>query len=91
MPAGSPVETAGDEVAGFTAERGIAFLPFLPIAVGGHAGADGPVAEVARVIGATPARTAQVWLLHRSPDVLPLPGTGSAGAWRRTWALRGSA
>ncbi|MFE6872386.1 aldo/keto reductase [Kitasatospora sp. NPDC057692] len=64
-----------DAVVDFTAERGIAFLPFFPIAVGGHVGGDGPVTEVARELGATPAQTALAWLLHRSPNILPIPGT----------------
>ncbi|MGW2540411.1 aldo/keto reductase [Kitasatospora sp. NPDC001574] len=66
-----------DAVVDFTAERGIAFLPFFPIAIGGHAGEDSPVSEVAREIGATPAQTALAWLLHRSPNILPIPGTTS--------------
>ncbi|MFE7581750.1 aldo/keto reductase [Streptomyces gardneri] len=61
-----------------TAGRGIAFVPFFPIAMGGHAGPDGPVAEVAREVGATPSQTALAWLLHRAPHVLPIPGTNSA-------------
>ncbi|MER5349013.1 aldo/keto reductase [Kitasatospora sp. NPDC002551] len=66
-----------DPVVDFTAERGIAFMPFFPIAIGGHAGEDSPVTEVAREIGATPAQTALAWLLHRSPNILPIPGTTS--------------
>ncbi|MER7702195.1 aldo/keto reductase [Kitasatospora sp. NPDC097605] len=66
-----------DEVVDFTAERGIAFMPFFPIAIGGHAGEDSPVTEVAREIGVTPAQTALAWLLHRSPNILPIPGTTS--------------
>ncbi|GAA2806431.1 aldo/keto reductase [Streptomyces showdoensis] len=60
-----------------TAGRGIAFVPFFPIAMGGHAGPDGPVARVARAVGATPSQTALAWLLHRAPHVLPIPGTSS--------------
>ncbi|MGW5778958.1 hypothetical protein [Streptomyces sp. NPDC003863] len=41
-----------------TAGRGIAFVPFFPVAMGGHAGPDGPVAQVAREVGATPSQTA---------------------------------
>ncbi|MFD8696416.1 aldo/keto reductase [Kitasatospora purpeofusca] len=67
-----------EPVVDFTAEHGIAFLPFFPIAVGGHAGAGGPVSEVAREVGATPAQTALAWLLHRSPNIVPIPGTTSA-------------
>ncbi|WP_314618271.1 aldo/keto reductase [Streptomyces stackebrandtii] len=71
--------TRGHEaVVEHTAGRGIAFVPFFPIAMGGHAGPDGPVARVAREIGATPSQTALAWLLHRAPHVLPIPGTSSA-------------
>ncbi|MEU2546580.1 aldo/keto reductase [Streptomyces roseolus] len=60
-----------------TAGRGTAFVPFFPITMGGHAGPGGPVAEVAREVGATPSQTALAWLLHRAPHVLPIPGTSS--------------
>ncbi|MFE1549205.1 aldo/keto reductase [Streptomyces sp. NPDC058718] len=71
--------TRGHEaVVEHTAGRGIAFVPFFPIAMGGHAGPDGPVARVAREIGATPSQTALAWLLHRAPHILPIPGTSSA-------------
>ncbi|MFI1197491.1 aldo/keto reductase [Micromonospora sp. NPDC020750] len=66
-----------DAVVDFTAERGIAFLPFFPIAIGGHATNDSPVAKVASEVGATPAQTALAWLLHRSPNIVPIPGTTS--------------
>lgn len=67
-----------DEVVDYAAERGIAFIPFFPVAMGAHAGPDSPVAAVAREIGATPAQTALAWLLRRSPAMLPIPGTTSA-------------
>ncbi|MER5203099.1 aldo/keto reductase [Streptomyces sp. NPDC002825] len=67
-----------DPVVDHTAGRGIAFVPFFPVAMGGHAGPDGPVARVARELGATPSQTALAWLLHRAPHVLPIPGTSSA-------------
>ncbi|WP_433244278.1 aldo/keto reductase [Streptosporangium sp. CA-135522] len=68
-----------EEVVDLTAEHGIAFVPFFPIAMGEHAAADGPVAAVAGELGATPAQTALAWLLHRSPTVVPIPGTTSIG------------
>ncbi len=67
-----------EEVVTHTAARGTAFVPFFPIAVGTHARRDGPLAEVAAQLGATPAQTALAWLLHRAPHVLPIPGTTSA-------------
>ncbi|GAA3055741.1 aldo/keto reductase [Streptomyces roseofulvus] len=60
-----------------TAGRGIAFVPFFPIAMGGHTDPEGPVAAVAREVGAIPSQTALAWLLHRAPHVLPIPGTSS--------------
>ncbi|REJ05136.1 oxidoreductase [Microbacterium bovistercoris] len=56
---------------------GIAFLPFFPLAIGSLASPDGAVAGVGREIGAEPSQVALTWLLRRSPNVLPIPGTGS--------------
>lgn len=53
----------------------IAFIPWLPI--GGRAVDDPGVREIATEIGATPTQVALAWLLHRSPAVLPIPGTSS--------------
>ncbi|MFD4529812.1 aldo/keto reductase [Streptomyces sp. NPDC058470] len=66
-----------DPVLDHTTAQGIAFLPFFPIAMGDHAGPGSPVAEVARELGASPAQTALAWLLHRAPNVIPIPGTTS--------------
>ncbi|MFE6780073.1 aldo/keto reductase [Streptomyces sp. NPDC057702] len=66
-----------EEVLTHTAAKGIAFVPFFPVATGTHARQDGPLAEVAARLGATPAQTALAWLLHRAPHVLPIPGTRS--------------
>ncbi|MEV5833916.1 aldo/keto reductase [Nocardia sp. NPDC052112] len=63
-----------DLVVDHTAERGIAFVPFFPLAMGVHAGPSGAVARVAREIGATAAQTALAWLLHRAPNIVPIPG-----------------
>ncbi|MFT2019554.1 aldo/keto reductase [Streptomyces sp. 796.1] len=66
-----------EEVVAHTAAEGIAFVPYFPVATGSHARQDGPLAEVAAELGATPAQTALAWLLHRAPHVLPIPGTRS--------------
>jgi len=51
----------------------IAFLPWAPIQQ-----ADTPaVAEVAKRHDASPRQIVLAWLLARSPQVLPIPGTGS--------------
>lgn len=58
------------------AEEGIAFIPWLPIASGDHA--NSPVlAAIAAEVGGTAAQVSLAWLLHRSPVVVPIPGTSS--------------
>jgi pyridoxine 4-dehydrogenase len=66
-----------DDVIDYCERDGIAFVAWLPIASGAHARPDGPLATVAKELGATPAQTALAWLLHRSPAVIPIPGTKS--------------
>jgi pyridoxine 4-dehydrogenase len=67
-----------DDVIDYCEREGIAFMAWLPIASGAHARPDNPLAEVAKELDATPAQTALAWLLHRSPAVIPIPGTSSA-------------
>jgi pyridoxine 4-dehydrogenase len=58
-------------------EAGIGFIPWYPVAVGDLARPGGVLDEVAQRHDATPAQLALAWLLHRSPVVLPIPGTSS--------------
>ncbi|MEV0612072.1 aldo/keto reductase [Nonomuraea sp. NPDC050404] len=55
--------------------EGLAFLPWFPLGNGALATTGLP--EVARRRGATAGQVALAWLLHRSPVILPTPGTGS--------------
>lgn len=71
------VNRQSEAVLEYTAEQGVAFIPWLPIAAGEHARPDGPVGKIAAEVGATPAQTALAWLLRRSANVLPIPGTSS--------------
>ncbi len=57
--------------------HGIGFIPWYPIAAARLAEGEGALAEVAEETGATPAQVSLAWLLHVSPVVLPIPGTGS--------------
>jgi len=57
-----------------TAE-GIGFIPWYPIDAGKLAAEGGPVDDIAKSTGATPAQIALAWLLARSEVVLPIPGT----------------
>jgi pyridoxine 4-dehydrogenase len=71
------INRQSEAVLDYTAEQGIAFIPWFPIAAGEHAGPDGPVGKIAAEIGATPAQTALAWLLRRSGNIVPIPGTSS--------------
>ncbi|MGW4532806.1 aldo/keto reductase [Nocardia sp. NPDC004340] len=66
-----------EDVVDYAAAHGIAFIPFFPVAGGAQAAAGGVLAEVAAEVGATTAQVSIAWLLHRSPTVLPIPGTTS--------------
>ena len=52
----------------------IAFLPWAPIQ---QADSNPAVAEAAKRHGASPRQIVLAWLLARSPQMLPIPGTGS--------------
>ena len=55
---------------------GIGFVPWAPLDAGAL-DPSGPVPEIARRHEATPMQVALAWLLHASPVMLPIPGTGS--------------
>jgi len=59
-------------------EAGIAYLPFFPLAMG-KVGRESVVAAVAERLGASATTVALAWLLHRSPIMLPIPGTSQIG------------
>ncbi len=70
-------DRGSEQVLEVCAAAGIAFLPWFPVAVGALARAGGPLDAMASTIGATPAQLALAWLLHRSPVMVPIPGTSS--------------
>ncbi len=55
------------------------FIPWYPIASGRLAQPGGAVDAIVKEAAATPAAVALAWLLHRSPVMLPIPGTKSVG------------
>jgi pyridoxine 4-dehydrogenase len=57
-------------------KAGIGFVPWAPLDAGALE-PGGPVAQIAERHGATPMQIALAWLLHVSPAMLPIPGTGS--------------
>ncbi|WP_370501097.1 aldo/keto reductase [Mycolicibacterium sp. jd] len=66
-----------DDVVDYCTARGIAFIPWGPVASGRLAEQGRTSLEVAADGDHTPAQLALAWLLHRSPMMLPIPGTRS--------------
>jgi pyridoxine 4-dehydrogenase len=64
---------------GFIADlagQGIAYVPFFPL--GGFTPLQSSALDAAAAsLGATPMQVALAWLLHRSPNILLIPGTSS--------------
>jgi len=58
------------------ARQGIAYVPFFPL--GGFTPLQSStLSDVAGRLGSTPMQVALAWLLHRSPNILLIPGTSS--------------
>jgi pyridoxine 4-dehydrogenase len=66
----------------------IAFLPFFPLGVGALSKSRPVLTNVAARHGATPAQVALAWLLARSPQMLPIPGTSSLAHLEENWGAR---
>ena len=58
-------------------KNNIGFIPWYPVAAGKLAQPGGKLDEMAKKHGATVAQLSLAWLLHRSPVMLPIPGTSS--------------
>ena len=67
------------------ARQGIAYVPFFPL--GGFSPLQSStLSSVAGRLGATPMQVALAWLLHRSPNILLIPGTSSVTHLRENLA-----
>ena len=63
------------------AKQGIAYVPYFPL--GGFSPLQSTeLNEIAERLEATPMQVALAWLLHRSPNILLIPGTSSVGHLR---------
>jgi aryl-alcohol dehydrogenase-like predicted oxidoreductase len=79
-------DRSADALVDICAAAGIAFIPFYPLAKGRLARPDSPLAKIAERHDATPGQIALAWLLHRSPVMLPIPGTSSLAHFEENFA-----
>jgi len=72
------------------ADEGVAYIPFFPL--GGFTPLQSDaLSGVAARLGSTPLSVALAWLLHRSPNILLIPGTSSVDHLRENVADAGLA
>jgi aryl-alcohol dehydrogenase-like predicted oxidoreductase len=77
---------ADDALIEALARDGIAYVPFFPL--GGFNPLQSSIlSDVAQRLGATPMQIALAWLLHRSPNILLIPGTSSVAHLRENLAV----
>jgi aryl-alcohol dehydrogenase-like predicted oxidoreductase len=70
------VHREDDALIASLARQGIAYVPFFPL--GGFTPIQSSsLSAIAARLGATPMQVALAWLLHRSPNILLIPGTAS--------------
>jgi pyridoxine 4-dehydrogenase len=66
-----------EDVVEYCDKHKIAFIPWFPVAAGKLAQPGGKLDAAAKKHGATVSQLSLAWLLHRSPVMLPIPGTSS--------------
>jgi aryl-alcohol dehydrogenase-like predicted oxidoreductase len=66
-----------EDVVDYCTKHNLGFIPWFPVAAGKLARPGGPLDAVAKKHDATTAQLSLAWLLHRSPVILPIPGTSS--------------
>ena len=68
-------DRADEAVLDYCAREGIGFIPWFPLAAGDLAKPGGIVDTIATAHGASAGQIALAWVLKRSPNMLPIPGT----------------
>jgi len=66
-----------EDVVDYCAKHQLAFIPWFPVAAGKLAQPGGKLDSAAKKHQSTVSQLSLAWLLHRSPVMLPIPGTTS--------------
>lgn len=80
------VQRADDALIDMLAQAGIAYVPFFPL--GGFSPLQSStLSAVAARLSVSPKQVALAWLLHRSPNILLIPGTSSVAHLRENLSV----
>jgi pyridoxine 4-dehydrogenase len=71
----SVIDRAADDVVEYCERAGLGFIPWFPLAAGDVSKKANELERAAAKLKITPSQLALAWLLHRSPVMLPIPGT----------------
>jgi pyridoxine 4-dehydrogenase len=78
-----------EDVLDYSEREGLGFIPWNPVDTGRLAKPGGILDSTAQQHNATPSQLALAWLLHRSPVMLPIPGTSSVAHLEENVAAAG--
>lgn len=81
------VDRGHDDVLNYCEREGIAFIPWYPLATGDLT-RNNALAMIAKKHRAKPGQVALAWLLHRSPVMVPIPGTTSVAHLEQNFAAQ---
>jgi aryl-alcohol dehydrogenase-like predicted oxidoreductase len=68
-------DRGSEDVLTYCEANDIGFIPWFPLAAGELTKPGSALDAIAQAHGATPSQIAVAWLLHRSPVIIPIPGT----------------
>jgi pyridoxine 4-dehydrogenase len=66
-----------EDVVDYSTTHNLAFIPWSPVAAGKLTKPGGKLDDAAKQHGTSVSQLSLAWLLHRSPVILPIPGTTS--------------
>lgn len=71
----SVTDRGSEKVLEYCEKQNMAFIPWFPLAAGQVSSARSTISYVATRLNTSPSQLALVWLLARSPVIVPIPGT----------------
>jgi aryl-alcohol dehydrogenase-like predicted oxidoreductase len=82
-------DRAHEDTLKYCEQHQLAFIPWFPVGAGKLTQSGGPLEQLAKQHNVAPAQLALAWLLHRSPVMIPIPGTSSVAHLEENVAAAG--